>query len=163
MNGKATARKWCIALMASAAVLLMPVAAAHGELKYKFTFGAPGAAAGQFDQIAGVALNNTTGDVYISDRQNRRIQQFTSAGAFIRAWGYDVVASGEDDKAPVNEVQSVRVAATGGTFRLNLGGQTTGGLATATSPPARRRSPRWPPQKAPARSPTALRASSSGP
>jgi len=38
----------------------------------------------------GVAVNDGTGDVYVADTGNHRIQQFTSSGAFIRSWGFDV-------------------------------------------------------------------------
>ena len=38
-----------------------------------------------------VAVNNTTGDIYVADRGNNRIEEFSSAGGFVRAWGYDVV------------------------------------------------------------------------
>jgi hypothetical protein len=42
----------------------------------------------------GIAVNQTTGDVYVTDRFNLRVQQFTSTGAFVRAWGQDVDSGG---------------------------------------------------------------------
>jgi hypothetical protein len=39
---------------------------------------------------SGVALNSSTHDVYVADTGNRRVDQFSSAGVFIRAWGWGV-------------------------------------------------------------------------
>src|SRR6476620_11670953 len=75
---------------------------AQAEFTYLKTFGSPGsgttATAGKFNTPAGVAVNQTSGTVYGVDRGNQRIQEFTGAGSFIRAWGFDVVATGEDNE-----------------------------------------------------------------
>ena len=47
----------------------------------------------------------------------------------MRAWGYDVVASGGDNKPLVDEVDAVKIRATGGTFKLVYEGRSTGPLA----------------------------------
>ena len=57
-----------------------------------------------------------------------RVQQFDASGEFIRMWGYDVVASGEDDKPLANEVQAVTIRAVSGTFNLEFAGETTASL-----------------------------------
>ena len=112
-----------------ACVALLQAAAAHGEITYQTSFGSEGSGAGQFNQPASVSINNSTGDVYVADNGNDRIQQFTEDGDFVRAWGYDVVASGGDDKPLVDEVDLVKIRATGGTFKLSFNEQTTGPLA----------------------------------
>src|SRR5262245_43231723 len=92
-------------------------------------FSLPGGAAGEVNDIQDVAVNAggaggaAPGDVYVADRANRRIQQFSAAGDFVRAWGLNVVAGGPDN---ADETQSVRVSATSGTFTLSFGGETTG-------------------------------------
>ncbi|MCB1301482.1 MAG: 6-bladed beta-propeller [Tetrasphaera sp.] len=43
---------------------------------------------GGFNQAMGVAVNDSTGAVYVADTYNQRIQQFTAAGAFARQWGF---------------------------------------------------------------------------
>jgi hypothetical protein len=59
-------------------------------------FGGAGTAAGQFatgngaSSPSGVAVNQATGDVYVADPGNARIDEFDSSGAFIRAWGWGV-------------------------------------------------------------------------
>src|SRR5215213_8777902 len=115
-------RRLSLLLLSACAVLSLFAASARADLSFQYTFGSSGSGAGQFEEPAGVAVNGSTGDVYIADRQNNRIQQFTEQGDFIRAWGYDVVASGEDDKPFADEVQQVTVPGTSGLFRLTFDG-----------------------------------------
>jgi len=50
---------------------------------------------GQLSNARGVAVNQTNGDVYVTESANRRIQEFDPDGNFIRAFGWDVIASGQ--------------------------------------------------------------------
>lgn len=43
---------------------------------------------GGLNQPEGVAVNNATGNVYVTDTFNNRVQQFTQTGGFVRTWGY---------------------------------------------------------------------------
>ncbi len=59
------------------------------------SFGGKGSEDGQFEGPAGVAvseasLSKPAEDVYVVDRGNNRIEQFSSTGAFIAAWGWGV-------------------------------------------------------------------------
>lgn len=58
---------------------------------YTGQWGGGGTGDGQFSMSAtgfnGIVVNQTTGDVYVADRNNFRIQQFTSTGTFVRKWG----------------------------------------------------------------------------
>jgi hypothetical protein len=119
-------RNILIALLLACAALLQVAGPAQAEIAFQSSFGESGEGAGQFSRPAGVAVNHTTGDVYVVDRGNNRIQQFTKDGGFIRAWGFDVVASGEDDKPFVNEVDEVKIRASSGSFRLSVEGESTG-------------------------------------
>ncbi len=49
---------------------------------------------GEIASPQGLALNRTTGDVFVREVANRRVQQFTAAGQFVKAWGRDVVVDG---------------------------------------------------------------------
>src|SRR6185503_3906962 len=98
-------RRSLLALLVACAALLLAAAAAHGEITYQSSFGSAGSGAGQLSDPASVSINNSTGDVYVADNGNNRIEQFTDDGEFVRAWGYDVVASGGNDKPLVNEVE----------------------------------------------------------
>jgi sugar lactone lactonase YvrE len=59
---------------------------------FSTAFGSAGAGAGQLSlaSSSGVAVNTTTHDVYVADTGNLRVDQFSSAGVFIRAWGWGV-------------------------------------------------------------------------
>jgi hypothetical protein len=49
-----------------------------------------GAAAGECVVPIGIAVDPTSGNVYVGDRTNGRINEFTAWGAFIRSWGFGV-------------------------------------------------------------------------
>jgi NHL repeat len=52
-----------------------------------------------------------SGDVYVSDQGNRRLQKFNAWGEFMRAWGWDVVESGPgDDTTPPEDEFEICVA-----------------------------------------------------
>lgn len=55
--------------------------------------GVGGGGAGQFFNPIGVAIGGT-GDVFVADLSNQRIQRFDSNGNFLRMWGRDVVTGG---------------------------------------------------------------------
>ncbi len=43
---------------------------------FRFSFGTTGKDPGQFRDPTGIAVNNVTGDVYVADRKNKRVQEF---------------------------------------------------------------------------------------
>lgn len=53
-------------------------------------FGGPGEGAGQLSDPHGVAVDQLTGDVYVADKENERVDEFESNGTFVRAWGWGV-------------------------------------------------------------------------
>jgi hypothetical protein len=55
--------------------------------------GVAGSGTGMFDDPMGLAINQATGDLYVRDRDNRRVQQFTADGDFVRMWGFDVIVA----------------------------------------------------------------------
>jgi hypothetical protein len=57
---------------------------------YSHSFGEPGTEAGQFEDPSDLAVNTATGDVYVADKGNNRIDEFDSSGTFIQAWGWGV-------------------------------------------------------------------------
>jgi DNA-binding beta-propeller fold protein YncE len=84
-----------------AALLLVPAAQGAPPLLKQFCKGAQGepqiGEAGHCFIPRGMAVNPTTGNLYVADQANNRIQEFSAWGSFLRAWGWDVVASGPDD------------------------------------------------------------------
>jgi DNA-binding beta-propeller fold protein YncE len=55
--------------------------------------GIAGAKAGQLSGPSYVASDGA-GSIFVTDQANTRVNQFTDAGAFVRAWGFDVVPGG---------------------------------------------------------------------
>jgi hypothetical protein len=113
-----------IILATICAVLLAPTSAG-AEISFLSSIGSGGSTAGKLSNPAGLAVNNVNSHIYVADRGNNRVEQFTSTGAFVRAWGYDVVSSGAGNKANANEVQEVAIRATGGSFSLRFNGAET--------------------------------------
>ena len=91
-------------------------------------FGGTGTAGGLFNAPGGVAVNDTSGDVYVVDSGNNRVQEFGGGGAFIRAWGLGVVSTGQDSGG-TSTIEKVTINGTSGTFTLSLSGDTTGAIA----------------------------------
>ncbi|HEX2095875.1 MAG TPA: hypothetical protein VHF50_00715 [Solirubrobacterales bacterium] len=75
---------------------------------------------GLFDMPGEIAVRESTGQVYVVDRRNHRIQRFDSDGNFELAWGRGVVApGGAGDEGGPNEVQTI--TATGeGSFAMRF-------------------------------------------
>jgi hypothetical protein len=100
-------------------------AASSAELPARFTRfpgdTEEGQAAGQFSGNLALATDPRTGNIFVGGG-NRRIDEFTPWGTFIKAFGTDV------SPGPVNERQEIRIRATGGTFNLTFEGSTTGDL-----------------------------------
>jgi DNA-binding beta-propeller fold protein YncE len=80
-------------LLAALALLVLCVPAlalSQQGHEYETSFGSKGHGEGQFSNPAGVAVNEGSGDVYVVDRGNNRVERFSATGAFIEAWGYGV-------------------------------------------------------------------------
>lgn len=60
--------------------------------------GVAGSLAGEFNILQGIDIDQATGHIFVAERTtNRRVQEFTADGTPIRAFGWDVVASGPGD------------------------------------------------------------------
>ena len=83
-----------LALALAALALTASPALAVKEYVPGATFGAPGSEAGQLSAPEGVAVNDSSGDVYVADTGNHRIDEFDpskpSSEQFVRAWGWGV-------------------------------------------------------------------------
>jgi sugar lactone lactonase YvrE len=68
-----------------------------GSSDYSETTGAitAGSGDGEFTTPVGVDLNQSTGDVYVVDQGNDRIQQFSATGSFILAFGSSGTGNGQ--------------------------------------------------------------------
>ncbi len=82
----ATSRRSPLPWLLGLLLLVCPDLALAQAPIYVGQWGVFGTEAGQFKYPRGVAVG-TTGDVYVTDTENSRIQHFTAAGAFVKKWG----------------------------------------------------------------------------
>jgi len=74
-----------------AVLWLAPSAASAAQIHvFSSSFGSAGSGAGQVSSPQGVAVDDATGDVYVADTGNARVDEFDSSGNFVRAWGWGV-------------------------------------------------------------------------
>ena len=91
--------------------------------------GVAGASNGGMSTPQGIAVNQTSGEVYVTDQGNRRVDQYDANGTFIRSFGKDVIATGFPGNSPeASAVQTLTVTATGGKYTLGFGGAKTAEL-----------------------------------
>jgi DNA-binding beta-propeller fold protein YncE len=93
----------CALIAASLACCGQALALSQRGHSFAFSFGATGSEGGEFESPSSVAVSESTGDVYVSDSENNRIEQFSpetgaegkiSGYKFVSAWGWGV-ANGE--------------------------------------------------------------------
>jgi hypothetical protein len=81
---------FALAVVGSLLVGLTPATVARADLSFVTQFGSTGSGAGQLTTPTGVA-SDPSGNVYVGDTSNHRIDEFSSTGAFIKAYGWGVV------------------------------------------------------------------------
>ncbi len=114
------------------------ICAVAAQCKAGVASGGNGTAAGNgsLSQPAGIDVDQDSGDVYVSDLNNHRVNVYTGDGVFLRSFGGGVVESGPGQVAGPNEKQQLTVKATGGKFSLSFAGQSTGGVGIGRTEPA---------------------------
>jgi hypothetical protein len=90
---------WCrvregpakVAFAVGALTFALGAATAHASLLSPISsFGTPGAGAGQFTTPIGVAIQQTSGNVFVADPGNARVDKFDAMGNFLAAFGWGV-------------------------------------------------------------------------
>src|SRR5262245_24693061 len=76
-----------VAGAACALTLALGATTAHALFLPLGSFGSTGSGAGQFQAPVGAAVRQSTGDVYVADSGNKRVQKFDATGTFIAAFG----------------------------------------------------------------------------
>jgi DNA-binding beta-propeller fold protein YncE len=80
-----------IAFAVCAVTLTLGAATAHASfLSQISSFGTPGSGAGQFQTPVGVAIQQTSGNVFVADAGNARVEKFDAQGNFLAAFGWGV-------------------------------------------------------------------------
>ena len=86
MVGTRTLWRYLTGIGAAMAVSLALAGSASADV----SFCAPGTAAGQCNNPRSVAVNEESGEVFVADAGNNRIDVFDGAGGFLRAFGWGV-------------------------------------------------------------------------
>lgn len=76
-----------VACLSMAILLTSAAQAATRQVVGSFGTGTSGSADGQFNSPVAVAVHQATGDVYIADRGNHRVQRFDAEGGFLSKFG----------------------------------------------------------------------------
>ena len=79
------------------------------------TWGSSGTGNGQFSTPRSIAVD-ASGNVYVADSGNNRIQKFSSAGVFITTWGSQGTGNGQ-----FNDPRGVAVDASGNVYAVDSG------------------------------------------
>ncbi len=79
-----------LAALACACILAFGAGSAQALLVHTGSFGSAGTGAGEFSTPTGVAVDQTSGDVYVIDSGNSRVEKFDASGNFILAFGKGV-------------------------------------------------------------------------
>jgi DNA-binding beta-propeller fold protein YncE len=87
------------------------------------TKGIPSGANGALQFPRGIAVDQDTGIVYVSDTYNNRVSVYSGDGTFLRSFGWDVVQSGPGDTGTGYEIC---VAANGDVCKAGLYGEGLG-------------------------------------
>lgn len=66
-----------LAVLACVGVLALGAGSAQAFQGFTFSFGSQGSGAGEFNNPQGVAIDQSTGDVYVVDASNFRVEKFT--------------------------------------------------------------------------------------
>jgi hypothetical protein len=93
----------------------------------------PSSQPGGFEYPSSVATNTQTGDLYVADLDNYRVQEFTATGTFLRMFGWDVNGTKDGQAGAARPEKNVCTAASGDLCRAGVSGTAAGQLAYATS------------------------------
>ena len=104
LQAGARAVRHAVVVTIFATCVLAFVAGAAGATpghRYVGQFGGPGATFGAFSGPAGLAVEQSTGDVYVADQANGRVQKFSAADEFLLAFDGSATPAGSFSPAAV--------------------------------------------------------------
>jgi hypothetical protein len=110
------ARRLTLATLASlcAMALALAAGASPAAAEGTFQFGPLGEVAGQINfSPTGMAVDKASGDIYVSDTNNERVDKFDQSGKFLLAWGWGVATGAEELQTCTTSCQRGREEAGG--------------------------------------------------
>jgi DNA-binding beta-propeller fold protein YncE len=84
-----------LALLVAAGISFGAASAKTLTSTYLFSIGSSGSGNGQFQFPQAMAINRSTGRIYVSDTSNNRVQIFDSSGKFLGKWGSSGSGNGQ--------------------------------------------------------------------
>lgn len=120
-------RLCAVAVVVAVSLLLLGVSSAVAAKGVVGTFGASGQGDGQFTVPSGIAVNQTSGDVYVADvpfgpgdAGGQRVEQFSADGAFVRTWGWGVATGADAFEVCTSSCQAGAAGSGDGQFAFAL-------------------------------------------
>ena len=103
------------ALVLVAGLFMLPAGAAQANVSHAFTgtFGSAGSTTVDpypISEPTDVAVDQATGDVYVTDPGNHRVEKFDSSGHFLFMFGRNVNKTAIEEPAPRNRTSALRPA-----------------------------------------------------
>jgi len=95
---------------------------------HTFSFAIEGEKTQKLSKPSGVAVNESTGDVYVVDSGNNRVERFDETGTFIAAWGWGV-SDGKEEYEVCTSACKAGLAGTGAAQFNNVEGIAAEGIA----------------------------------
>ncbi len=108
------------ALILAVLFALMIDARLASAQSFLFTFGTSGSGEGEFSGPGDVAVDGS-GNIYIADTDNNRIQKFDSDGDFILMWGFGVIDGSNEFQICTNSCQEGTAGTGDGQFQEPFG------------------------------------------
>src|SRR5262245_15463939 len=93
-------------MVVAIAVPLAAPAAQASSVSPVSTFGSAGSGAGQLNGPQGVAIQQTSGNVFVADTGNARVAVFGPTGTFVRAFGWGVADGGAEAEVCTSACQA---------------------------------------------------------
>src|ERR1700722_7318568 len=75
--------------------------------------GEEGEGSGEFNAPQGIAVEQSTGDIYVVDKNNHRVEKFTAAGQFVLMFGDEVNITKDGEKGATQAEKNLCTAASG--------------------------------------------------
>src|SRR5690242_9090626 len=117
------ARRWLLAVLVCGCGFVCVLVVGAGSAVAAPLFGGAGSEAGQVGGSEGMAVDRATGDVYVSDTGNDRVDKFDGSGKFLLAWGQGVLNGADEAQTCTTSCQKGRYGLGAGGFADQAGAQ----------------------------------------